>query len=146
MSPCITYTSLWPHYCGLQFYVFRNTAQACIWTNIWRDDKSLARSGRKQANVSVRMAWISFGALPCRKKKCMEPASLCCWNRAPLWHTSEPLSFLVGLRTYQHPGKYGSLRPRLFDMNGTACGADKKSSNSWFQTFAVFWMFYASFA
>ena len=32
-------------------------------------DKSLARPGRKQANVSVRMAWISFGALPCRKKE-----------------------------------------------------------------------------
>jgi len=32
-------------------------------------DKSLAPPGRKQANVSVRMAWISFGALPCRKKK-----------------------------------------------------------------------------
>jgi len=31
-------------------------------------DKSLARLGRKQANVSVRMAWISFGALPCREK------------------------------------------------------------------------------
>ena len=28
--------------------------------------KSLARPGRKQANVSVRMAWISFGALACR--------------------------------------------------------------------------------
>ena len=27
-------------------------------------------------NVSVRMAWISFGALPCRKKKLMSP----CWN------------------------------------------------------------------
>ena len=34
-------------------------------------DKSLARPGRKQANVSVRMAWISFGALPCRKKNFM---------------------------------------------------------------------------
>jgi len=32
-------------------------------------DKSLALPGRQQANVSVRMAWISFGALPCRKKK-----------------------------------------------------------------------------
>ena len=31
-------------------------------------DKSLARPGRKQANVSVRMASISFGALPCKKK------------------------------------------------------------------------------
>ena len=29
-------------------------------------DKSLAWPGRKQANVSVRMSWISFGALPCR--------------------------------------------------------------------------------
>ena len=32
-------------------------------------DKSLSRPGRKQSNVSVRVAWISFGALPCRKKK-----------------------------------------------------------------------------
>jgi len=32
-------------------------------------DKSLAGPGRKQANVSVRIAWFSFGALPCRKKK-----------------------------------------------------------------------------
>ena len=32
-------------------------------------DKSLARPGRKQANVSVRMAWICFGALLCRTKK-----------------------------------------------------------------------------
>jgi len=30
--------------------------------------ESLAPSERKQANVSVRMTWISFGALPCRKK------------------------------------------------------------------------------
>jgi len=32
-------------------------------------DKSLARPGRKEANISVRMAWISFGALPCKEKK-----------------------------------------------------------------------------
>jgi len=32
-------------------------------------DKSLARPGRKQFNVSVRMALISFGALPCRETK-----------------------------------------------------------------------------
>ena len=32
-------------------------------------DKSLARPGRKQANVSVRLVWIFLGALPCRKKK-----------------------------------------------------------------------------
>jgi len=32
-------------------------------------DKSLARPGTVQANVSLRMALISFGALPYRKKK-----------------------------------------------------------------------------
>ena len=31
-------------------------------------DKSFARPGRKQANVSVRITWISFGAFLCRKK------------------------------------------------------------------------------
>jgi len=34
-------------------------------------EKSIARPGRTQANVSVRMAWISFGALPCRKRNLM---------------------------------------------------------------------------
>jgi len=34
-------------------------------------DKSLARLGRKQANVSVRMAWISFSTLPRRKRNLM---------------------------------------------------------------------------
>ena len=34
-------------------------------------DKSLAWPERKQANVSVRMAWISFGALPYRKRNLM---------------------------------------------------------------------------
>jgi len=32
-------------------------------------DKFLARPGRKEANVSVRMERISFGALPCQKNK-----------------------------------------------------------------------------
>jgi len=32
---------------------------------------SLAWPGRKQANVSVRMAWISFGALPCKENNWM---------------------------------------------------------------------------
>jgi len=34
-------------------------------------DKSLAQPGMKQVNVFVRMVWISFGALPCRKIKLM---------------------------------------------------------------------------
>ena len=37
--------------------------------SICRGAKSLARPGRKQANVSVTMAWISFGSLPCRGKE-----------------------------------------------------------------------------
>jgi len=70
-------------------------------------DKSLSRPGRKQANIYVRMAWIFFGALPCRKiRTWWQIASRCCWNRARPWHVSELVSFLVGLRTYQHPGTY----------------------------------------
>jgi len=37
----------------------------CLWTCSRVADKSLAIAGRKQSNVSVRMEWISFGALPC---------------------------------------------------------------------------------
>ena len=33
-------------------------------------------------NVSIKMAWIFFGALPCRKKKTWELASPCFWNGA----------------------------------------------------------------
>jgi len=47
---------------------------------------------------------IYFGALPCKKKTWWQLASRCCWNRARPWHASELVSFLVGLRTYQHPG------------------------------------------
>ena len=67
-------------------------------------DKSLARPGRKQVKVSVRMMSISFGALPCKKKKCCWQFASRCWNRARPWHTSEVVSFLIGLRIYQHPG------------------------------------------
>jgi len=49
-------------------------------------DKSLARPGRKQANVSVRMTRISFGALPSRKKKNLMTArvSMLLKSRTPL--------------------------------------------------------------
>jgi len=39
-------------------------------------DKSLARPESKQSNVSVRMALISFGALPCRKKRLYDSSRL----------------------------------------------------------------------
>ena len=39
-----------------------------------------------------------------KKKSWWQLASRCCWNRARLWHASELVSFLVGIRTYQHSG------------------------------------------
>ena len=80
--------ALWP--LKLVDYVYRGA------------DKALARPGRKRANVSVRMAWISFGALSCRKKTWRQLVSRCCWNRVRTQHASELVSFLVGLRTFQH--------------------------------------------
>ena len=63
------------------------------------------------------MAWISFGALPCKKKKnLMTLASRCCWNRARPWHASELVSFLVGLRTYRHP-----VLPNICDAGVLTC-------------------------
>ena len=83
----------------------QNDVKQC---NLYMDaDKSLARRRRKQDNISIRMAWISFGALPCRGKKTWwQLASRCCWNRARPWRASKPVSFLVGLRTYQCPPRY----------------------------------------
>ena len=83
-------------------------------------DKSLVRPGTIQANVSVRMEWISFGALPCRKKKnWWQLRSRCCWNRARPWHASKLVFFLVGLRTYQHPGieKGNQCRVQIINVN-----------------------------
>jgi len=43
----------------------------------------VAYDGAYSSNVYVRMAWISFGTLPCRgKKPRWQFASPCCWNRA----------------------------------------------------------------
>jgi len=87
-------------------------------------DKFLARSGRKQANVSVRMTWISFGALPCRKKKnWWQLASWCCWNRECSCHVSELVSVLVRPRTYQDSGisfRFGSLTIIVYFLITTA--------------------------
>jgi len=46
--------------------------------------KSLARPERKPDNVSVRMAWISFGALPSREKKIDESSRLDIVEIAPV--------------------------------------------------------------
>jgi len=49
--------------------------------------------------------WREFPSAPClrRKETWWELASRCCWNRARPWYACELFSFLVGLRTYQHP-------------------------------------------
>jgi len=44
---------------------------------------TVAYDGAFFPNVYLRMAWISFGALPCRKKKTWwQLTSPCCWKRA----------------------------------------------------------------
>jgi len=43
---------------------------------------TVAYDGACSPNVSLRMAWISFGTLPCRKKTWWQLASRCCWNGA----------------------------------------------------------------
>ena len=43
---------------------------------------TVALDGAFCPNVSFRMAWIFFGALPCMKNTCWQLASRCFWNRA----------------------------------------------------------------
>ena len=40
------------------------------------------------------------------------------WNRARPWHTFELVSFLVGLRTYQHPGSVCGVISSVFVCGG----------------------------
>jgi len=83
---------------------------------------TVAYNGAHSPNVSVRMAWISFGALPCRKKSWMTahvsmllksraspdmlPFSLCNKKRLAIRHTNRPPPFQWH---YQfHPTSSGS--------------------------------------
>ena len=50
---------------------------------------TVAYDGACSSNVSVIIAWISFGTLPCRKKKLDHS---CCWNRARRLTCSLPAS------------------------------------------------------
>jgi len=63
------------------------------------------------------MARVSFGALHEKKKTWWQFASRCCWNRGRPWHASELVSFLVRLRTYQHPGITAFLRSDKWNFN-----------------------------
>jgi len=68
-------------------------------------DKSLARPGRKKAMFLSE--WREFPSAPCLAgKRTWQLVSRFCWNCACPWHASELVSFLGGLRTYQHPGVY----------------------------------------
>ena len=75
---------------------------------IWATQFLTAYSGSCSANVYIRMAWISFVALPCRKKKNLMTAcitmllkshalpdmlsfSLCNKKILAIWHTNIPL-------------------------------------------------------
>jgi len=63
--------------------------------------------------------WCEFPSAPClaEKKNWWQLTSRCFWNRARPWHASELVSFLVGLRTYQHPVQYPLF---LLDFNVTS--------------------------
>jgi len=76
-------------------------------------DKSLARPGRKQANVSVRMEWISSAPCLAGKETWWQFVSWFCWNRARPWHASKRVSFLVGLRTYKHHSTNSQMLKRF---------------------------------
>ena len=107
LSICIFFTS----YCNCNKIHLAFQYQKTISFDIYMGaDKSLARPGRKQANVSVRMAWFSFGALPCRGKKNLMTArvSMLLKSRTSLT-CFRACSFLVVLRTYQHPDRKTGL-------------------------------------
>jgi len=92
-------------------------ASLCCWTG-WQQsssfyrgaDKSLARPGRKQVNVSVRMAWTSFGALPCRKKKL---------KTARVWMLLKSRASLKYFRTCFLPGWAKDLSATLLYVEGS---------------------------
>jgi len=96
----------------------------CVYKSMYGSaGNPIARPGTKKTNVSVRMAWISFGAMQEKKKAWWQLASRCCWNRARPWHACELVSFLVGLRSYQHPGVRIRTRTRYTHcLHGLATG------------------------
>ena len=63
---------------GSLFWVVQHEAH-----NRWKKSLCLNYDGACSPKVSVKIAWISFGPVPCRKKKTWwQLASPCCWNRA----------------------------------------------------------------
>ena len=94
-----------------------------------RADKSLARPGRKQGNV--RQNGVNFlRLLALQETKTSQLASRCCWNRARPLHASELVYFLVGLRTYQHRGKW-KYSSSFHRQEYRRSAANKGHSNRW---------------
>jgi len=74
--------------------------------------------------------WREFPSAPClaeKKRNYWQFTSRCCWNRARPWHASELVSFLVGLRTYQHPGTV-ALRESCY---GQGQNKNRSAAFSW---------------
>ena len=116
-------------------HVCNNFLTVWIW-NVYRGaDKSLSRPWRKQANVSVRMAWISFGALPCRKRNLMTArVSMLLKSRASL--TCFRACFLPGRDKDLSAPRYGSLNiwSCILEHRGsfrTCCVGDNPVSCRW---------------
>ena len=63
--------------------------------------------------------WREFPSARCLAGKTTwwQLASRCCWNCTRPWHASKLVSFLVGLRTYQHPGSYCVLSTVITGIN-----------------------------
>ena len=83
------------------------SVESSVETGSWRNTEVLIspcpdQEGNKLMFLSE---WRKFPSVPCLagKEIWWQLASRCCWNRARLWHASELVSFLVGLRTYQLP-------------------------------------------
>jgi len=60
--------------------------------------------------------WCVYPSAPFlagKTKTWWQLASRYCWNRARPWHASELVSFLVGLRTCQHPDSYIRINSAL---------------------------------
>jgi len=79
-TPSFLHSSVIPFFFSLIVYISQPSSMTMTWIAAMKwskwyislcrgADKSLARAGRKEANASVRMAWISFGASSCRKKQ-----------------------------------------------------------------------------
>jgi len=82
---------------------------------------TVAYEGACSPNVSFRMVWIFFGALPCRKKNWWQFASGFCWNRAR--HLTCFLSGSVTRKDLQFGTQTGPSFQRHYRFRPTTSGS-----------------------